>query len=161
VSPAAHEGRLGPALLIALLAATLAAGVLVYHERTANLALEVPKLDRILGTGPRGETRVEIEFFVRFDEPNATVLIAGLKDAPVRTFGEGVPLADGERIECAWDGIDDDGEPAPPGSYRLRVVLPEHDRDLVFPQRIKVTPSFEPTEEDAGCRRKAGGEPLS
>ena len=155
-----EDGRPGPALLVALLAASLLAGVLVYHERTPNLALEVPRLERVLGTGPAGELPVEIEFFVRFSDANATVQIVGRKDKPVRTFGERVPLADGERIACRWDGLDDDGEPVGPESYRLRVLLPEHDRDLVFPQRIKVGREVEPPEAESGCRRAASGEPL-
>lgn len=155
-----HEGRLGPGLLVALLVASLLAGVLVYHERTANLALEVPRIDRVLGTGPQGELPAEIEFFVRFSDPDATVQIVGRKDRPVRTFGAGVPLAEGERIECRWDGLDDDGEPVRPESYRLRVLLPAHDRDLVFPQRIKVGRELEPSDAGSGCRRAASGEPL-
>ena len=52
VSPSGREGRPGPVLLVALLVAALAAGVLVYHARTPDLALEVPEetFDRLLGT---------------------------------------------------------------------------------------------------------------
>ena len=140
MSPSGREGRLGPALLVALLVAALAAGVLVYHARTPDLALEVPEetFDRLLGTRGEAELPVEIEFFVRFGEPHARVEIVGSEDATVRTFATDVPLAEDERIQCLWDGRDDDGDPVPPGNYRLRVVLPGQDRDMVFPLRILV-----------------------
>ena len=40
--------------------------------------------------------------------------------------------------EFPWDGRTDDGEPAPPGLYALRVVLGEQDRDILPPGRIRV-----------------------
>ena len=138
MSPQGREGRLGPALLVALLALSLAAGVLVYHARTPDLALEVPKLDRLLGTGGKAKIPVELEFFVRFDEPDALVEIVGSGDVTVRTFAQSVRLNAGERITCAWDGRDDHGDSVDAGNYRLRVVLPDQDRDMVFPLRIAV-----------------------
>jgi hypothetical protein len=166
VSTDAREGRLGPALLVALLVASLIAGVLVYRARTADLALEVPRIDRLLGVGGEAKMPVELEFFVRFDEPNAQVEIVGKGDEPVRTFGEDVALAADERIECEWDGLDDAGDPVPPGAYRLRVVLPEQDRDMVFPLRILVRQQAEPDEgssaalEGPSCVRAESGEAL-
>lgn len=162
-----REGRLGPALLVALLVAALLAGVVVYHERTANLALEAPKLDRMLGSGGNAKFPVELEFLVRFDEPDALVEIVGAGDEPVRTFAEGVELVAEQRVACAWDGRDDSGEAVPPGNYRLRVLLPGQDRDMVFPQRILVRKPGGGIEVDADeipggapCTRLPGGEPL-
>jgi hypothetical protein len=167
VSPQERERRFGPALLIALLAGSLLAGILVYHARTANLALEVTRIERLLGTGKDADFPVQLEFFVRFDEPEALVEIVGSGDAPVRTFAEDVPLVSEERITCTWDGRDDDGDPVPPGNYRLHVVLPSEDRDMVFPQRILVRQAgggpdaiSEPVPTGSECRREPGGEPL-
>jgi hypothetical protein len=168
VSPDAREGRLGPALLVALLVAALIAGIFVYRARTADLALEVPTLDRLQSKEGDGEFPAEIEFFVRFDEPDATVQIVGRGDAPVRTLAEGVELRDGELIRCEWQGYDDDGDPAPPGNYRLRVVLPGQDRDMVFPLRMLVRmPVAEPNEGSRSvtvtspeCQRTETGEVL-
>jgi hypothetical protein len=138
VSPQGRDGRSGPALLIALLVASLAAGLLVYQARTPNLALEVPSIERLLGTGKEADFPVQLEFFVRYDEPEALVEIVGSGDVPVRTFATDVELVAEERISCTWDGRDDDGDPVPPGNYRLHVVLPGQDRDMVFPKRILV-----------------------
>jgi hypothetical protein len=173
VSPSGRDGRLGPALLVVLLVAALAAGVLVYHARTPDLALEVPRetFDRLLGTRGEAELPAEMQFFVRFDEPHARVEIVGREDVTVRTFATDVPLAEDERIRCLWDGRDDDGDPVAPGNYRLRVVLPGQDRDMVFPLRILVRqPGGDPgsvADEDgasavveSGCERIATGEAL-
>ena len=164
MNPPAREGRLGPALLVALLVATLITGVLVYRARTPDLALEVPQIDRELGTNADAKLPVKLEFFVRFDEPDALVEIVGREDATVRTLATGVELRDDERIKCAWEGLDDEGEPVPPGNYRLRVVLPGQDRDMVFPQRIRVRRSQPPRVVVAvpgtPCERVPTREPL-
>ncbi len=155
---------MGPALLVALLVASLIAGVLVYHARTANLALEVPRIDRLLGEGGDAEIPVELEFFVRFDEPHAQVEIVGSGDVTVRTLADDVELVAEERIVCTWDGSDDDGDPVAPGNFRLRVVLPEQDRDMVFPQRIAVRRTPDDSEvviaTGAPCVREASGADL-
>ena len=156
-----REGRAGPALLVAILVASLLTGVLVYRARTPDLALEVTRIERLLGEGRKADLPVEIEFFVRFDEPHALVQIVGKGDEPVRTFAEDVPLADEERISCEWDGIDDDGAPVPPGNYRLRVVLPEQGRDMVFPQRILVRQPGGDPESVAGEDGSTGYAPLA
>ena len=62
-------------LLVALIAA-----VLVYRARTPDLALEVTKIERLLGEGEKADLPVDIEFFVRFDEPHALVQIVGKGD---------------------------------------------------------------------------------
>jgi hypothetical protein len=167
VSTQEREWRFGPALLIALLAVSLLAAIVVYHARTANLALEVTRIERLLGTGKEADFPVALEFFVRFDEPDALVEIVGSGDAPVRTLAAGVSLASEERIACTWDGRDDEGDPVPPGNYRLHVVLPDQDRDMVFPQRILVRqPGGGPDAisqtvlTGPPCQREPGGEPL-
>lgn len=130
------RGGAGPAALVALLAAALAVAVLVYRARTPDLALEAPRVERDLRLGaepPRGTAR--IRFFVRFDEPDALVQVVGAMRQPVRTLYRG-PLEERREMVCAWDGRDDGGELADPGHYRLRVVLPSADRDMIYPRRI-------------------------
>jgi hypothetical protein len=167
VSRQEREGYLGPALLIALLVASLVAGLLVYHARTANLALEVTRIERLLGTGKDADFPVQLEFFVRYDEPEALVEIVGSGDTPVRTFAADADLVAEERISCTWDGRDDEGDPVPPGNYRLHVVLPGQDRDMVFPQRILVRQTgggpeavSETVLTGPPCQREPSGEPL-
>jgi len=128
--------RLGPALVLALLAATLLVGALVYRARTPDLALELPRIEHELSLGAEGpEGMARLRFFVRFDEPEATVRIVGEKRVPARTLYEG-ELTDGEEVVCGWDGRDDAGELVDPGHYRLEVVLPGEDREMVYPSRI-------------------------
>lgn len=136
--------RLGPALLLALLAATLVVGALVYRARTPDLALEVPRIERDLRLGAPGDAGVaQLRFFSRFDEPEATVLIVGRQRRVVRTLAEG-PLARNRELVCQWDGSNDTGELVAPGHYRLRVVLPGQDRDMLYPRRIVALPPSEP-----------------
>ena len=133
------RGRLGPALVLALLAASLVVGALVYRARTPDLALEVPRIERDLRLGAAGgEGMARLRFFVRFDEPEATVQIVGAARAPVRLLLGPVELTDGRELVCDWDGRDDAGELVDPGHYRLRVVLPGQDRDMVYPRPIDV-----------------------
>jgi hypothetical protein len=174
VNPQGPEGRFGPALLVALLVVSLAAGVIVYNARTPNLALEVPErtFDRRLGTSGKAKIPVELQFFVRFDEPDARVEIVGSEDVTVFRFAEDAELRAEERIECAWDGRDDEGNPVSPGNYRLRVVLPGQDRDMVFPLRILVrqpggdsdsvgSAAAEEPDTASGCEHVDTGEPLA
>jgi hypothetical protein len=131
-----RAARLGPALLLALLAASLVVGALVFRARTPDLALEVPRIERDLRLGAEGsEGTAQIRFFVRFDEPEATVQVVGAERAPVRVLYEGELFAD-QDVVCVWDGRDDAGELVIPDDYRLRVVLPGEDRDMVYPRRI-------------------------
>jgi hypothetical protein len=135
-APASREGRLGAAGLIGLLVAALVLGVYVYRARTPDLALEVPGFERELDN----EGKATLQFFVRFDEPDATLEIVGRNQVLARTLEESIALHKDQRITCVWDATDDEGEKVEPGRYRLRVTLPEQDRVMVFPRRIDVQP---------------------
>jgi hypothetical protein len=153
------SGRLslGGALFLALLAASLAAAVLVVRARDPDLALEVterscepaPCPDRTVtqtfSFDPAHQT-ARITFFVRYDDPQAFVGIVGADDEPVRTLDSQVELEEGREVRYSWDGRDDAGSLVAPESYYLRVELPDQDRTMVWPKRIKVLP---PTDSDA------------
>ncbi len=127
------------ALFTGLFAAALVATGLVFAARSPELVLEVPRLpERISPDGDGSRDETEITFFVRESDPEAGVFIVGRDLAPVRTLDESVALAANERVTYLWDGRTDSGAPAPPGRYRLRVVLPSRDRDMVFPRRIEL-----------------------
>ena len=126
------DSRAGPLLLLALLAASLAVGAVVWRERTPDLALEVVRLPDRIEVG----SAEPLVFFVREDEPAADVEIVGRHRRRVKTLADDVSLEAGERVHFRWDGTTDSGDPAPAGRYRLRVILPGADRDMVFPRRM-------------------------
>jgi len=127
------------ALFAALFAAALAATGLVFAARSPELVLEVPRLpERFSPDGDGHRDEAEITFFVRESDPQADVFVVGRDLAQVRTLDEDVALAENEPVTYVWDGRTDSGEPAPPGRYRLRVVLPSRERDMVFPPRIEL-----------------------
>jgi hypothetical protein len=125
------------ALFTVVFAAALATTVLVVGSRTTELVLEVIALPQRITPNDDGfHDKAEIRFFVREDEPSAGVFIVGRDLEPIRTLAEDVALEKDEPVTYLWDATTDSGHPAPTGRYRLRVVLPSHDRDMVFPRRI-------------------------
>jgi hypothetical protein len=115
------------------------AGVVV-HARTPKLELEVQHLTRAFS--PNGHTKhpraARIEFFVRDSDPHAIVLIVGPHRQHIRTLYRG-PLTANKDVSYHWNGRNDDGNLASSDEqYRLRVVLPSQDRDMVYPQEIKL-----------------------
>jgi hypothetical protein len=115
------------------------AGVVV-HARTPKLELEVQKLT--LEFSPSGDTKhprtATIQFFVRDTDPHATVQIVGPHRQRIRTLYRGRLVAN-KVVTYHWNGRNDDGALASPDEqYRLRVVLPSQDRDMVYPQEIKL-----------------------
>lgn len=129
------------ALFVTLLAAALLTAALVVGSRSPELVLEVSKLQaRISPNGDGVRDEAEIAFFVRESDPHATVSVVGRDLEPVRTLAPDVALDAGERVSYVWDGRDDEGRIAAAGRYRLRVELPERERDMVFPQRIELEP---------------------
>jgi hypothetical protein len=145
-APAARGSRLGAVGLIGLLVASLVLGLYVYKARTPDLALEVTKFPREFSSGPAAE----IEFFVRFDSEDATIEIVGRDQVVARTLAGPIELSEEEPVSCVWDGLDDDGDPVEPGRYRLRVTLPEEDREMVFPRRLDIRAGDVTAEDDEG-----------
>lgn len=125
-------------LFACLFAGALAAAAVVLASRTSDLVLEVagdfPK--RFSPDGDGRDDVARITFFVRESDPDAEVSIVGKDRAPVRTLDPDVALEADERVTYAWDGLTDSGDRARVGRYRLRVVLPSRDRDMIFPTRI-------------------------
>jgi hypothetical protein len=86
------------------------------------------------GKGPNRAAR--LRFFVREGDPDATVEIVGPDLEVIRTLYRG-PLVADRPVSFAWNGRTDAGKVANPRHrYRLRVVLPGEDRDMVYPRRI-------------------------
>jgi hypothetical protein len=115
------------------------AGVVV-HARTPKLELQVQQLTTKFA--PVGHTKhprtARIEFFVRDTDPRAVVQIVGPQRQRVRTLYRG-PLAAYKSVTYHWNGRTDTEKLASPNErYRLRVVLPAQDRDMVYPQEIQL-----------------------
>jgi hypothetical protein len=131
--------RAGPVLFVALLVASVVVGAIGLNARTPDLAIEVIRLTREIDPRGSGPERVaHIHFFVRESDPDATVEIVGPDLRPIRTLAR-QPLVANEPVSFRWDGRSNSGALAnPEDRYRLRVVLPNRDRDMVYPRRISV-----------------------
>jgi hypothetical protein len=126
-------------LFAILFGAALAASVLVIGSRSPELVLEVVKLpEAITPNGDRFRDKAEIEFYVRESDPHAEVSLVGRDMVLAKTLDADVALREGEPVTYIWDATTDDGDPVATGRYRLRVVLPESGRDMVFPKKIDV-----------------------
>jgi len=86
-----------------------------------------------------GEARVAFTLAKADDSVDVLIIDGdpGGDDAQVRALALGEDLDAGEHV-YSWDGITDDGEPAPPGQYALEVVLGEAGRDIKPPGRIAI-----------------------
>ncbi|MDQ3728527.1 MAG: hypothetical protein M3355_02945 [Actinomycetota bacterium] len=135
-SKAESGNRLGALALVALLIVSLAFGIFVLRARTPDLALEVTSFPKELDD--RGFA--QFAFFVRFDEPDATVEVVGRDQEVARTLAPSIALEADRPMLCNWDGRDDEGEKIEPGRYRLRVSLPGEERLMVFPRRLDIQP---------------------
>ena len=134
------NGRARAAALFAVLfAGALVVTALVLASRTSNLVLEVTSQpEKFTPEGPGEPDEAEITFFVRESDPDAEVYIVGRNLRQTRTLEESIDLTADEEVTVVWDGEMDSGQMAPSGRYRLRVVLPNQDRDMVYPKRIRL-----------------------
>jgi hypothetical protein len=148
--------RTGIGFFVALLVASAAVAAVVVHARTPDLELQVTGFtSEICPQGSPRECRdmaarrhparawtlhrrARLAFFVRESDPNATAQIVGPNLSVIRTFHRG-PLAADREVTYDWNGRDSSGRLVDPHErYRLRVILPSRDRDMVYPRRIQV-----------------------
>jgi hypothetical protein len=148
--------RTGAALFVALLVASAVVAAVVVHARTPDLALQVTGFtSEICPQGsrnacervarnrhPRGRNRIHrrarISFYVRESDAHATVEIVGPDLKAIRTLYAG-PLLANRQVSYVWNGRNSSGGlVSPRDRYRLRVVLPSRDRDMIYPRRISV-----------------------
>jgi hypothetical protein len=130
---------LGSLLLAVLLVVSVALAAAVLEIRSPDLELEVTGQPKVITPDGDGHDDVaHIEFFVRDGDPGALVQIVGRRHREVRTLDGSLALTANRPVEVTWDGRDDAGAVVRPGKYRLRVVLPSQDRDMVYPRPIAV-----------------------
>jgi hypothetical protein len=115
----------------------------VVHARTPKLELEVIHLPRKPfspnGDGHRDKAR--ISFYVRDTDQHARVQIVGPHQRLIRTLYRGRLVAN-MHVTFRWNGRTSSGRLANPNDrYRLRVVLPSQDRDMVYPTQIRLAKS--------------------
>jgi hypothetical protein len=128
-------------LFVALLVASIVVAATVLQARSQDLAIEVTRLTKEIDLGgDRRDSVAHIRFFVRESDPEATVEIVGPHLKLIRTLAE-EPLVANEPVSFRWNGRTNSGALADPDDrYRLRVLLPNRDRDMVYPRRISLGP---------------------
>lgn len=128
-------------LFALLLVAAVVVAAVVVHARTPKLEIQVLSPPRQFKFSPNGNghrEKARIRFFIRDTEPDATVQIVGPDRQRVRTLYRG-PLTADEPVAFTWNGRTAAGQLANPNDrYRLRVILPSQDRDMVYPQQITI-----------------------
>ncbi len=115
-------------LLLALVTFAVARGVRLQDDIVNTVELS----EQVLPGEP-----ADLSFNTTAADASADVLITDTEDRPVRALQQGEPLATGSH-SFEWDGNTDGDERAPPGSYGIRVILEEEDRDIKPPGRIEV-----------------------
>jgi hypothetical protein len=124
-------------LFIALVCAAALVAAVVFRARTPDLALEVTRMPRLITPDGNGRHDVaNISFYTRESDPHARVEIVGRNLKLARTLTADRALQEDQSVSYVWDGRTDSGKVAPPGNYRLRVILPESDRDIVFTRQL-------------------------
>jgi len=126
---------LGAVLLLALALLAVAAFAITRAARAGDDIVNTVTLSPRLAPG----ADAEVAFTLTRPEGSADVLIIDSSGEPVRALALDAELPAG-RQELSWDGRSDNGRPAPPGRYALRVVLDGQGRDIRPPGRIRVLP---------------------
>jgi flagellar hook assembly protein FlgD len=136
-SGSAELNRLGTVLFAVLLVLAVGAFAITRAVRAGDDLVNTVELQSEL---PPGGT-ASVRFTLAEPDDSVDVLVIdgnpGSDDAQVRALDLGADLPAGPQ-EYEWDGRTDDGRPAPPGLYALRVVLGEAGRDILPPGRIEV-----------------------
>jgi len=124
---------------VALLVASVVVAAAVLHARSPDLALQVTRFTKEINPRGQGKDRVaHIRFFVRESDADARVEIVGPNLTLIRVLASG-PLVADQPVSFTWNGRTATGALADPEDrYRLRVVLPNRDRDMVYPRRISL-----------------------
>jgi hypothetical protein len=137
VAPSLRRRDLPPILFALLLGASILAAAIALSARGPELAIELNKPLRGFTPGEPGkEGYATIRFFLRQGDPDTRVEIVGDDLRLVRTLAPSLDLAAGERVAFRWNGRTNSGRPAPAGDYRLRVIEPSQERDMVYPVRF-------------------------
>ena len=134
----AQGSRLGALLLVALAALAVAAFAITRAVRSGDDLVNTVELSPRIEPGEVAEVAFTL---AEADGSVDVLIIDGDEDADdeqVRALAIDADLPAGPQ-SFDWDGNTDDGEAAPAGTYALRVILGDADRDILPPGRIEVT----------------------
>jgi hypothetical protein len=136
-------GFLAVLLFVVVVAAALVSLALIQEARQRGEVLDL--VEATDSFSPRARERARIEWRQRESSDDAVVQIIDTGGRPVRTLVDGGTLEGDDRQQVfLWNGRTDSGELAPPGLYRVEIVLPDEDRDIVPEQstiRLRATGS--------------------
>jgi hypothetical protein len=136
-SDPAAQSRLAVILLVAVSIAALGSLAAILEARQRGEVLDLVEVsDRF---APAAGEQARIEWRQRRESADATVLIIDRDDRTAATLLDGGTLEGGDRQQVfRWDGRTDSGEIAPPGRYRVEILLRDlEDRDIV-PERSAI-----------------------
>jgi hypothetical protein len=141
-SDAAPPRYLAGILLTAVVLAALASLALILEARQRGEVLDLVEARDTFS--PDAGERARIEWRQRESSDDADVLIIDTGGRPVRTLLDGGELEGDDRQQVFhWNGRTDSGDVAPPGLYRVEIVLPDEDRDIVPEQSaIRLRPGL-------------------
>lgn len=131
-----RSGHVGALLLMVLLVLTVGAFAATRALRSQDDIVNTVRLTEAVGPGERAR----ISFRLTDPEARADVLVIDPDGEVVRSLALARPLEAGRYVGY-WDGSGDDGERVEPGSYRLRVVLGQQDREIEPPGTVEVVGS--------------------
>lgn len=144
-SDAAPPRYLAGILLTAVVLAALGSLALIQEARQRGEVLDLVEATDTFS--PDANERARIEWRQRRSSDDATVRIIDRAGIPVRTLLYGGSLEGDDRIQVFhWNGRTDDGDPAPPGLYRIEILLRDQDREIV-PEQSAIRLHRLPVEE--------------
>jgi hypothetical protein len=134
-SDAAPPRYLAGILLTAVVLAALGSLALIQEARQRGEVLDLVEATDTFS--PDANERARIEWRQRRSSDDATV----------RIIDRGGSLEGDDRIQVfRWNGRTDDGDPAPPGLYRIEILLRDQDREIV-PEQSAIRLHRLPVEE--------------
>jgi hypothetical protein len=129
-SDAGAPNVLAAVLFIAVVVAALVSLALIQEARQRGEVLDL--VEATDSFAPRASERARIEWRQRETGDDALVEIIDTGGRPVRTLlDRGTLEGDDSQQVFHWNGRTDSGALAPPGLYRVEIVLPDADRDIV------------------------------
>jgi hypothetical protein len=126
----------GPLIVAALLLATT--GAMVHNQRLRRAGLVIDRIHVTSFFTPNGDQNGDIaEVHFRIKGPDQVqVDVLDSEGRLVRRLAKGRRMEDRKAKRFLWNGNTDAEQPAPPGTYSLKIVILGRDRTVTPDQRI-------------------------